>query len=210
MTGATGQTLTPSAAWAQRKNLVYLNISLEDVKDPTIKLEKDKLSFKGRGGPEQKEYELTANLFGEINPEESKYVVRARNIEFVLIKANQEEPFWPRLLKDKGKNHWLKIDFARWKDEDDSGDEAAPAGPGGAPGGGDFEEMMRQMGGLGGGGMPGMGGMGGMGGMPGMGGMGMPGMDGMDFDDLEGGEGEGDSDDEELPDLEEAKEDAKA
>ena len=112
----------------------------------------------------------------EIDPEKTKYQVRPRCIEFALEKA-EDGPYWERLLKEKTKQHWLKVDFTKWKDEDDSDEEA---------GGGDLEDMMKNMGGLGGGGMPGMGGMGGMpgmggmGGMPGMGGMGgMPGMGGM-------------------------------
>ena len=110
------------------------------------------------------------SLLKEIDPEKTKYQVRPRCIEFALEKA-EEGPYWERLLKDKTKQHWLKVDFQKWKDEDDSDEEA---------GGGDLEDMMRNMGGLGGGGMGGMPGMGGMGGMPGMGGMGgMPGMGGM-------------------------------
>merc|ERR1711997_482605 len=42
-----------------------------------------------------------------------------------------EGPYWERLLKDKTKQHWLKVDFQKWKDEDDSDEEA---------GGGDLEE----------------------------------------------------------------------
>lgn len=165
---------------------------------------------RGKGGTDKKEHEINLELFGEVKPEESKYVVRGRGTELVLIKENQDA-YWKRLFKEDKKHHWLKIDFGKWKDEDESDEEAGDAPGGGGPGGpgqgADFEEMMRQMGGLGGGGMggmPGMGGMGGMmGGMPGMGGMGA--MGGMpDFGDLEGEEGK-DSDDEELPDLEEAK-----
>merc|ERR1712077_152724 len=94
------------------------------------------------------------SLLKEIDPEKTKYQVRPRCIEFALEKA-EEGPYWERLLKDKTKQHWLKVDFQKWKDEDDSDEEA---------GGGDLEDMMRNMGGLGGGmgGMPGMGGMGGM------------------------------------------------
>merc|ERR1712038_557686 len=97
------------------------------------------------------------------------------------IEKAEEGPYWERLLQDKTKAHWLKIDFSRWKDEDESDEEGGEEG-----------------------GMPGMGGMGGM---PGMGGMG----GGMDMAEMmkgmkmpAGGEddGEGDSDDEELPDLE--------
>ena len=57
------------------------------------------------------------------------------------MEKTEEGPYWERLLKDKTKQHWLKIDFNKWKNEDDSDDEAA--GPGGAPGGGgDLEEVV--------------------------------------------------------------------
>ena len=88
------------------------------------------------------------NLFGSVNPDESKWINRDRGAEFVLIKT--EGSYWKRLLKETTKYHWLHVDFNRWKDEDDSEDEAA-GGSGGAAGGTNFEEMMRQMGGIGGG-----------------------------------------------------------
>ena len=141
-------------------------------------MEKNSLYFKGTAAADKKVYELNMKLLKEIDPEKTKYQVRDRCIEFALEKV-EEGPYWERLLEEKTKQHWLKVDFGKWKDEDDSDEEA---------GGGDLEDMMANMGGLGGGmgGMPGMGGMGGMpgmggmGGMPGMGGMGgMPGMGGM-------------------------------
>merc|ERR1711874_556365 len=162
--------LTPSVSWAQRGKIVFVTINVSDVKDPDIKVEKDSLHFKGTGSADQKLYEVNMKLLKEIDPEKTKYQVRPRCIEFALEKV-EEGPYWERLLEDKTKQHWLKVDFSKWKDEDDSDEEA---------GGGDLEDMMRNMGGLGGGGMGGMPGMGGMGGMPGMGGMGgMPGMEGM-------------------------------
>jgi len=179
--------LTPSVTWAQRPKIVFVTINVSDVQDPDIKVEKNSLYFKGTAAADKKVYELTMKLLKEIDPEKTKYQVRPRCIEFALEKA-EEGPYWERLLEDKTKQHWLKVDFGKWKDEDDSDEEA---------GGGDLEEMMRNMGGLGGGmgGMPGMGGMGGMPGMDMMGGMG--GMERPELDDLDG-----DSDDEDLPDLE--------
>ena len=56
-------------------------------------------------------------LFGLLK--ESKYSVGERSIELFLRKK-EEGPYWPTLLKDKKKVHWLKIDFNRWRDEDDS------------------------------------------------------------------------------------------
>lgn len=213
--------LHPSVMWAQRPHLVFITINVSDCENPEIKVEKDSLYFKGVGGPDKKTYEAKLTFFKEINTETVKYAVRPRCIEFALEKV-EEGPYWDRLLKDSLKQHWLKVDFSKWKNEDDSDEEG---GAPGGQGGGDLEEMMRNMGGLGGGmgGMPGMGGMGGMpgmggmGGMPGMGGMGgMPGMGGMggmdmasmmagmggDKPDLGGLDDEGDSDDEPLPDLE--------
>jgi len=47
-------------------------------------------------------------------------------------------PYWPRLLKDTSKVHWLKTDFDKWRDEDDSDiDESKDAA---------FEDMMKNMG----------------------------------------------------------------
>ncbi|XP_044750627.1 co-chaperone protein daf-41 [Coccinella septempunctata] len=170
----TEQSLPPPVMWAQRTAVVFLTINLEDVKDPEIKFEKDSVYFKGTGGVEKKTYEVTIPLYKEIDPEKSKSFQRGRCIEILLVKANGDEPYWPSLTKDKKKFHWLKCDFNKWHDEDDSGDE----GLGGMGGGGDFDEIMKQMGGLGGAG----------GKKP-------------SFDDLDDGE-EADSDDEPIPDLE--------
>ncbi|XP_075747952.1 cytosolic prostaglandin E synthase isoform X1 [Rhipicephalus microplus] len=131
----------PPVLWAQRKNVVYVKVALEDCKNPTINLTADSLHFKGMGGPDSKPHEVTLRFLHPIKPEESRYVVRPRGTEFVLAKA-EEGPFWKRLLQDDAKHHWLKVDFNKWVDEDDSGDELGA-------GGGDFEEMMRSMGGLG-------------------------------------------------------------
>lgn len=49
--------------------------------------------------------------------------IRDRNIELVLKKKEEDGPYWPHLMKDKKKYHWLKVDFNKWKDEDDSEDD---------------------------------------------------------------------------------------
>ena len=55
--------------WAQRPNLIILTFCLEDCKDPEIKVDSDKLMFKGIGGPEKKHHALTIDFFGEIDTE---------------------------------------------------------------------------------------------------------------------------------------------
>lgn len=179
----TEQNLTPPPVqWAQRKQVVFMTIMLEDCKAPTIKLEADKLYFRGKGGTDQKDYEVTLNFFKDISPEDSKHVVRDRIIEFVL-KKKEDAPFWTRLLKEDKKFHWLKVDFNKWRDEDDSDEEMGPNQDleevGNKVGmNQDLEQMMRQMGGLGGSG------------------------DKPSLADLDAGMDGEDSDDEDLPDLE--------
>jgi len=192
--------LPPPVMWAQRRPGVFLTICLEDCKDPVVEVKTSGVHFKGTGGTDKKEYELELELFDEIDPDKSSHKNKGRVIEFELKKS--KDSYWPRLTKGSEKKHWLKVDFSRWKDEDDSedegmGGEGPPGGPGGAT---DFEEMMRQMGGLSGGGMGGMPGMGGMAGMPGMGGLAGMG-DKPSLDDLEK-ETDSDDEDDELPDLE--------
>lgn len=134
---------------------------------------------RANGGLDKKDHSVVLNLKEEIKADESKYFIRGRGCEVILMKTDETAPYWIRLLKEPTKFHWLRVDFNKWQDEDDSGDEAS--GPGGFGGGGaDFEEMMRSMGGLGGGGMPGMD------------------FGGAGLDNFE----ENDSDEEGLPDLE--------
>jgi len=172
----------PPVAWAQRKDQLLVTIELQDVKDQKITLEADKLIFSGNSN--KKEYAATLNLFKEIDTEKSKFAVRPRQIDFVLAKK-EAGPFWDRLLKEKDKRQWLKVDWNKWKDEDEVDEDDAG-----------FD-------------MSGMSGMPGMGGMPGMPGMGMPGMPGMgnfdmsQFANQDFGAEEEDSDDEEIPNLEE-------
>jgi len=54
--------------------------------------------------------------------QKSLKAVRDRNIELVL-KKKDADGYWPSLLKEKVKLHWLKVDFNKWKDEDDSEDD---------------------------------------------------------------------------------------
>lgn len=151
----TSQITAPVILWAQRADKLFLTLQIQDCKSPDLKLEKDKLYFKGKSDSIQKDadhsiHEVTLEFFKPINVDESKYDIRARGIEFVIIK--EESSWWPRLLKDSTKRHWLKIDFPKWKDEDDSDDEQGMGmGMGGLGGQPDFGDFMQQFGSMSGG-----------------------------------------------------------
>ena len=137
-----------------------------------------------------------------------------RSVQMHVVKKDQEDEFWPRLLQDKAKEkNQVKIDWDRYVDEDEEEEEGGfdmsameggmgmggpggmgmggPGGPGGGmPPGMDMEALMKQMGGMGGG--PGA--------AAGMGDM-MGNMPSDPADDLEGDDSDSDDD---LPDLENA------
>ncbi|RDL37269.1 Hsp90-binding co-chaperone [Venustampulla echinocandica] len=195
---------TPEVLWAQRssssepaKNFIYLTISVPDVQPANLKLKltSTSLSFSGHSDSLKKDYQVDLEFYDEIDTDNSKTNHTAKNVEIVLRKKELKEEFWPRLLKDAKKVHFLKTDFDKWVDEDEQ-DEAP-------------EDDIGNMGGMGG--MPGMGGMGDMSQMMGGGAGGDFG--GIDFSKL-GGAGMGgagdadddegdDDDDDEMPALEE-------
>jgi len=197
---AQGKSLTPEVTWAQRsskteasKNHVFLAINVPDVDPKKIKLDvkSQSLSFTGYSESKKADYHVDLEFYAEIDPSASKTHHSARAVEFVLQKKELKEEFWPRLLKDGKKVHFLKTDFDKWVDEDEQ-DAVA-----------DDDDYMSRMGAMGGGagGMVGDGGFGGIdfsklggaGGMPDFGG-----------EDDEGDEEE-EEDDEEMPELGEAK-----
>ncbi|CAH1643463.1 unnamed protein product [Spodoptera littoralis] len=112
----------PSVSWAQRSAHVFLTFNVECEK-PDIVIAKKNVSFEGTCTPDQKLHKVFIPLYSEIDPDKSSYTNKGRLIEVVLAKAKTDEAFWPALTSDKKKHHWLKVDFNRWQDEDESGDE---------------------------------------------------------------------------------------
>ncbi|KAF2716336.1 HSP20-like chaperone [Polychaeton citri CBS 116435] len=189
-----GKIITPEVTWAQRssasdaeKNHIFLTIAVPDVDPKEIKLDVQPtyLDFSGYSTTKKANYHVKLELYADIDPAKSKINHSARDVEMVLQKSKLDEAFWPRLLKDKAKVHFLKTDFDKWVDEDEQ--DAVP----------DDDDYMSRMGG-----------MGGMGGADG-------GFGGIDFSKLGGGgdlgamdAGEDDDDDdlpedeEDMPDLE--------
>lgn len=179
----------PLVLWAQRADKLFLTVEIEDCKAPQIDLTADKLHFKGKSDSisrdaDRAEREVTIEFYKPVKVDESKHSVGARGTEFVIIK--QESSWWPRLLKDSAKQHWLKVDFPKWKDEDDSEDESGLGGPGGMGGLGGMDNDFFQQ-------FAANAGAGGMGGGP----------FGGDVDNEEDDESEDDETERKIPDLEE-------
>lgn len=113
-------TCSSSVLWAQRsstseeeKNYIYLTISVPDVSKSSMKLDlkSTSLSFTGTSETKKITYHVDLEFFSEIDVENSKTNHTARDIEMILRKKEMKEEYWPRLLKDKAKVHFLKTNF---------------------------------------------------------------------------------------------------
>jgi hypothetical protein len=144
------QTLTipqTTVLWAQRssnvdaeKNFVYVTINVPDVPKIDLNLTSTGLTFEGYSNTHKKTYKLELEFYAEIDKEESKINHAARDVEMKLRKKDLGEEYWPRLLKDAKKAHWLKTDFDKWVDEDEQNEAPEEdfsnfGGGGGMPGG---------------------------------------------------------------------------
>ncbi|KAJ6437564.1 mitochondrial carrier [Purpureocillium lavendulum] len=128
--------------WAQREGVVYLTINLHDVQNSAIDLQAGSIDFKNT--TEGMEYAFNLSFYAPVKVDESKKSITGRYAFLVLAKA--EEAWWPRLTNENVRLNFVKVDFERWADEDDSDDEPN------LPGGMDFS----QFGMPGGGGLPNM------------------------------------------------------
>ena len=86
---------------------------MPDVDPKKIKLDVQptSLTFTGYSETKKANYHVQMDLFKEIDPSKSKINHSPRDVEMVLQKKDLEEEYWPRLLKDKAKVHYLKTDF---------------------------------------------------------------------------------------------------
>ncbi|KAE8139816.1 HSP20-like chaperone [Aspergillus pseudotamarii] len=122
----------PEVTWAQRssssdaeRNYLYVNIKAPDVaRDAaTLKITSTNVTFAG-DSKKGVRYEVSLDLYAEIDPDHSKVNHSDREVELVLRKKELKVEFWPRLLETTQKIHFLKTDFDKWVDEDEQ-DEVA-------------------------------------------------------------------------------------
>ncbi|XP_014284697.1 very-long-chain (3R)-3-hydroxyacyl-CoA dehydratase [Halyomorpha halys] len=115
------QTPSPFVYWAQDANNIYLKVDLKDIEDEDIQLDKSSMTMtaKGVGAHGPSKYKFTLHFFNDLAADDEVHVIKTspRAIEFTLKKASSS--WWSRLIKHQQKPAWLKIDFERWKSEDD-------------------------------------------------------------------------------------------
>jgi prostaglandin-E synthase len=127
----------PTILWAQDRDTVFVTIQVEEIKEHDIKINNNKITFKGKNKTNQ--YNLEINLFTDINIEKSNSAIYATDIKLKLRKNHSL--FWPRLTKTKQNN--IKIDWSKWVCEDDEDESDENINP--LPGGHSFEDFKKQI-----------------------------------------------------------------
>lgn len=103
-----------------------MTINVPDVPKDGMQLDlkSDSLIFTGTSGTLKRKYHVELPFYAEIDPEASKIHHTAKNIEIKIQKKERNKEYWPRLLKDSKKLHFLKTDFDKWVDEDEQNEAA--------------------------------------------------------------------------------------
>ncbi|CAM8884853.1 unnamed protein product [Rhodiola kirilowii] len=140
----------PEVLWAQRSDKVYLTVALPDAKDVAVTCEPEgNFSFSSKSAHGESvgfSFDLFGKLFlirlrtvlllpllvvHRLSPEsvvDCKTKVVSRNIICSVQKA--EEGWWSRLLKSEGKPApYIKVDWNKWRDEDDSDSSGSDMDP---------------------------------------------------------------------------------
>ncbi len=134
---------SPFVFWAQSDTHVYLKVDVKEVSRCHVRIEEEGVEFSavGIGGHGQPmNYEFSVEFYLPVDAEASGYEVGEREVAIKLVK--KESDWWPRLLYEQKKLPWLKIDFDRWRDQDES--DADEEGNPFAGSGLSSEEMLRQ------------------------------------------------------------------
>ncbi|KAM8829862.1 prostaglandin E synthase 3-like [Synchiropus picturatus] len=130
----------PAAAkWYDRRDSVFIEFCVEDSREVCVAFDKSKINFSCITGSKNVKQQNSLDLFGDIDPEESKHRHTQRSVVCCLRKAEAGRS-WPRLTKEKTKCNWLSLDFNNWKDwEEESEDDLSSFDR--------FSEIMNTMGG---------------------------------------------------------------
>ena len=110
------QVLIPTLKWYQTNDNVILNFEVTDVKNESIIINEDNISFNVFS--KDNNYYMNFKLNSNINKEESKYIITDNSIKLVLKKIDNSS--WSYLTYDKNiyKNS-IKVDWNAWGDDSD-------------------------------------------------------------------------------------------
>ena len=114
--------LAPTVLWAERADKLFLTVELADVTEPKVDVQPDgKFTFTS-GSADGKHYATELQLAEAVDAAATQVAITPRSV-LVVVAKTQSGPYWGRLVKGKAP-HNVKVDWTRYKDEDDDEAEA--------------------------------------------------------------------------------------
>ncbi|KAL3989892.1 Protein tyrosine phosphatase-like protein PTPLA family protein [Acanthocheilonema viteae] len=109
----------PFVYWAQNERLLFLTIDLKDSSDAyyTIAGNAFEFSATGVGAHGRCEYSFNLPLFAEVEMEK---IGQENGSKLFYVLKKKDAIWWPTVLKDSSRYSWLRIDFDRFEDPDQS------------------------------------------------------------------------------------------
>jgi hypothetical protein len=118
------ETRFPKIKWAQRAEFVLMTVEQADTENVVIDINELKNTLMFSATANGVKYGFEMELFEQVVKDESKWNTKGRHIIINVSKADKEQDeWWPRLTKEKSKNHQIVIDFDKWMDADDEPEE---------------------------------------------------------------------------------------
>nr|QDY51704.1 CS domain protein [Mimiviridae sp. ChoanoV1] len=109
--------MNPSILWAQDRTHLFITLEIPDFNNQEILFSSTNVYIKGTS--DKINYEYKIDLYNEIDSNNSSWVIKKNCIELKILKSKAY--YWQKLTKVKKNN--IKIDWQRWKDEDDDEDD---------------------------------------------------------------------------------------
>ncbi|CAG9534478.1 unnamed protein product [Cercopithifilaria johnstoni] len=109
----------PFVYWAQNERLLFLTIDLKDSSDACYAITGKTFEFRatGVGAHGRCEYSFQLPLFSEVEMEK---VGQEGGSKLFYVLKKKDAMWWPTVLEDGGRYSWLRIDFDRFEDPDES------------------------------------------------------------------------------------------
>jgi len=95
---------------------------VQGAKEQNVELTADSITVTATSESGEK-YKFSTELFAEAVADSAKVDAQPRYISIAFKKKDEEADFWPRITKVKRKYHNISVDWAMWKEEDESEDE---------------------------------------------------------------------------------------
>jgi len=112
--------LSPFVYWAQTETHVYLRADLNNIKSHEVCIEEEEVELtataSGANG-EDCRYHFVIEFFLPVDKHGCEYEVRDSDVRFSLRK--KEADWWPRLQYQNIRVPWLRIDFDKWREQDE-------------------------------------------------------------------------------------------